>query len=118
MASHPTKPDSLKCPREFCFLWVKPGAAFAPRHYSSVDAAQTSATTVEQGQCGCSFGTCVRSDPAVGNQDWYEPHEPNLATAGLPWFLFIPDPYGLAGKTRRQYIVESEQLWGKRHWQQ
>ena len=118
MAPHLAKPDALMCPKKFCFLWVEPGAAFAPGLYNSVEAGLASATTVEQGRCGCSFGTCARSDPTAANQDWYEPHEPHLAAAGLPWFFFIPDPYGLVGKARKRYILESEQLWGTRHWQQ
>ena len=112
------KPDSLICPQQYCFHWLASGADFAPGLHANLEASLAVATRVDEARCGCGFGTCIRLDPTPTNRDWYEPHEPNLAAASLPWFFFIPDPFGLPGKARKRYINASERLWGKRHWQQ
>ena len=83
------KPAALECPREFCFLW------------------DTSAAS-----CGCPFGLCTRLDSERGKHDFYEPHEPNLARAGLPWFYFIPDADKLANESKEEYEREAKRLWG------
>ena len=118
MASSLTKPSSLICPGHYCFFWRKAGTKFAAGLHDNLEAAIEAAVEVTEDRCGCSFGTCLRLEPAAENRDWYEPHEPNLEAAGLPWFFFIPDPYKLSGKARKRYIQQSEQLWGRRHWEQ
>ncbi len=72
--------------------------------------------SVAQG-CRCPCGLCTRLDAEQGDHDWYEPHEPNLRQAGLPWFYFIPTPAKLVPDLRTSYIEESEALWGEEHWQ-
>lgn len=66
--------------------------------------------------CRNPFGRCSRLDPDTGDGDYYEPHEPNLEEAGLPWFHFIAAPIDIVDNLRDQYIEESEALWGKEHW--
>lgn len=115
--AHLAKPDPLICPKRYCFHWLESGTTFAPGLFENLGAALASATGINEGQCGCSFGVCRRVDSAPANRDWYEPHEPNLEMAELSWFFFIPAPDNLYGQVRRRYICESEQLWGKGHWQ-
>lgn len=98
-----TKPDPLICPRKFCFHWQL-------GELTTVDTPVPSSAT--QG-CLCPFGVCTRLDSAGGDRDWYEPHEPNLAEAGLPWFFFIPTPAQLRAEFRARYHEESEALWGR-----
>ena len=83
------KPSALECPREICFLW---------------DASEEA--------CGCPFGLCTRLDAAHGERDFYEPHEPNLELAGLPWFYFIPDGEKLVDELRDEYERASQKQWG------
>ena len=83
------KPPAFECPRKFCFLW------------------DTSA-----GACGCPFGLCKRLDVIHGEHDFYEPHEPNLERASLPWFYFIPDGEKLVDEFRAEYEREAKRLWG------
>ncbi|MBZ9750601.1 hypothetical protein K7W42_06975 [Deinococcus sp. HMF7604] len=66
--------------------------------------------------CDCPVGLCRRWSPE-GKTDWYEPCEPLLERAGLPWFYFIPSPSKLVEELRGAYILESEALWGRRHWE-
>jgi hypothetical protein len=82
-----------------------------------VPAASAWADSGGDGQCGSPFGICTRYDAEQGDYDWYEPHEPNLDEAGLPWFYFIANPDKLVPEWRRKYIEETEPLWGKRHWE-
>jgi len=91
------KPPSDVCPKDFCFFWSKRGARIdlAGRLFESLeDALEVLATETPvvrfSAGCRCVFGTCSRAVPAPGNRDWYEPHEPALKKAGLPWFYFIP----------------------------
>lgn len=63
----------------------------------------------------CNFGLCTRLDPVGGDRDWYEPDEPDLEEAGLPWFYFA-SPRSLAPGLSERYIDESETLWGNEHW--
>jgi len=105
-ASLVDKPDPAVCPRRFCFCW----GTDEPTTTGSL------ATTPVADGCGCPFGRCVRADPERGEHDWYEPHEPNLRAAGLPWFTFIPAPDLLVPARRAEYVAESEALWGPEHW--
>ncbi len=84
------KPPALECPREFCFLWDNSEEA-----------------------CGCPFGLCKRLDAENGERDFYEPHEPNLERAGLPWFYFIADVEKVVAELREKYNRESQKLWGR-----
>lgn len=83
------KPPALKCPREFCFLWDTSAAA-----------------------CGCPFGLCARLGGERGGRDFYEPHEPNLERADLPWFYFIPDADNLVDEAKEEYERGAKRLWG------
>ena len=69
-------------------------------------------TELPKGECGCAFGLCTRVDAANGDHDWYEPSEPNLARADLPWFYFIPSIENLDGEFHKAYLKESQSLWG------
>ena len=62
------------------------------RTYSSIqDAIRVSDewTAFPNGGCACSFGVCTRLDKEGGCRDFYEPCEPRLEEAGLPWFYFV-----------------------------
>jgi hypothetical protein len=82
------KPSALACPHGFCFLW----------DYS-------------KSQCGKTFGLCIREDASHSQKDWYEPNEPELEKAGLPWFYFIPNKEKLVEDLKEEYEVESRKLW-------
>jgi hypothetical protein len=43
-----------------------------------------------QGGCSRTLGVGARLDPAAGDHDGYEPHEPALERDGPAWFYFIP----------------------------
>jgi hypothetical protein len=101
------KPEPLVCPRQFCFFW---------RMDELIHATVPEPGTVAAG-CRCPFGVCIRCDVEEGDRDWYEPHEPNLEHAALPWFYFVPTPEKLVPGIRARYIQDSEALWGKRHWE-
>ncbi len=100
------KPDPSVCPQKFCFCW-RMGKVITAKHPEP--------PTVAQG-CRSPFGVCTRLDPVNGDHDWYEPHEPNLREAGLPWFYFIVSPDGLTPTSKARYIVESEAMWRQERW--
>jgi|GEM_PF-1714413 len=112
------KPSPLRCPHHFCFSWHEANTYAAPGTYTSLEAALAAAEFVSEAGCGCSFGRCLRLDFEPGDKDWYEPHEPALERAGLPWFYFIPAPHMLVEELQPTYIDESERLWGREHWVQ
>ena len=70
------------------------------------------------GECLCEFGVCTRNDVEKGENDYYEPDEPDLELAELPWFYFISSPMNITERNglRDRYLLESEPLWGKEHW--
>lgn len=82
------KPPALECPREFCFLWDD-----------------------SEDKYGCPFGLCKRLEADYGERDFYEPHEPNLEQADLPWFYFIPEVENLEAEWREEYKRKSKNLW-------
>ncbi|MDY7226827.1 hypothetical protein [Hyalangium rubrum] len=93
-SSRPTWSPSLKpspqiCPRTFCFHFQPAGSRVAPGLHENVDAALKQALPISEDQCGCSFGVCTRLDALKGDRDWYEPNEPELERAGLPWSFFM-----------------------------
>lgn len=106
------KPPPEACPRQFCFHFVRAGARFAPGLHRRLDEAVTAADVVAGDQCGWSGGRCVRLGVAGADGDWYEPHEPELERAGLPWFFFIPDSSHLVQELRARYLAEAAALWG------
>jgi hypothetical protein len=111
------KPDPRICPREFCVHWLAKGDYFAAGVHENLASAYPCAVEVNSAGCGCtSFGVCVRLDSNVGTHDWYEPHEPNLEAAELPWFYFIPSPEMVDEGNKKKYILQSEAIWGKAHW--
>jgi len=89
------KPNPTVCPRDFCFHWEEEGWAAARGCYSSQAEALQNMQPVLVSGCGCGFGRCTRVWGSEGSRDWYEPHEPMLEGAGLPWFYFIPTSTGL-----------------------
>jgi hypothetical protein len=109
------RPDTGICPREFCFLWVCAGgrADLSGKEYDSAQEAIAAAkrgTLFPEGGCGSFAGTCTRQDAENGVADMYEPHEPNLKKAGLPWFYFT-DRESLADERRDQFDKESAEWW-------
>ena len=102
------KPDATVCPHEFCFFWRR-------ANWNEMVPAYVRLYATE-GECMCEFGTCTRLDPEHGDRDWYEPDEPDLQEAGLPWFYFIASPNSLAPQLKEKYTAESEAVWGKEHW--
>ncbi len=104
------KPDPAVCPRQFCFFW-------RPVNWHTQGRNQAERLYATEGECLCDFGVCTRLNPAQGDRDWYEPDEPDLEEAGLPWFFFINTPASLVRSLSEKYIAESEALWGKEHWQ-
>ena len=112
------KPPAHICPQHFCFFWQERGDFAAPGLYPSLADALRDMHEIERSACGCSFGRCVRDPDGSGPIDWYEPCEPALAQAALPWFYFTPGPHKLIPELHDQYITESELLWGSRHWEQ
>ena len=47
-----------------------------------------------------------------GTGDYYEPCEPRLEEAGLPWFYFFPNAYTIVDELKADYERESRELWG------
>jgi hypothetical protein len=110
------KPDPRICPREFCFHWLAKGDFSHAGLQENLIYAHECAVEVKSAGCGCSFGVCIRFDSKVGIHDLYEPNEPKIEAAALPWFYFISSPEQLYGISKRNYILQSEALWGKSHW--
>ena len=86
------------------------------RVYRSLEEALSAPrTVVSSPRCTCSFGTCSRAVPSPDNHDLYEPNEPALRKAGLPWFYFIANANSLVEDLREEYVSESAALWGSDH---
>jgi hypothetical protein len=64
-----------------------------------------------EGGCACRFGLCRRLRSGEGNVDYYEPCEPHLRAAGLPWFFFCTLD-GLNQESQQKFLMEAIQLWG------
>ena len=109
-----TKPPSDTCPEGFCFHWAEAGDKVTGigRLYDSLEDAMSDATPVNTPKCACSFGACVRAPNSDSETDWYEPNEPLLQKAELPWFYFIPSTKCLGDEFHARYIRESTELWG------
>jgi hypothetical protein len=84
------KPNPTECPKQFCFHWAEKGSRLAEGFYCSLDEALNHMAFVQDDFCACTFGLCIRLDSINGDKDWYEPNEPELERASLPWFYFIP----------------------------
>ncbi len=106
------KPLAAVCPQEFCFNWRSPGSLVALGLHEDVEAALSALVPVTEGHCGWTLGLCTRLDSKDNDRDYYEPHEPNLERAGLPWFYFIPSADTLVEEAKEAYSAEAEQLWG------
>lgn len=113
---HQSPPETV-CPEDFCFHWVSAGGRTSPpgRVYASRE--QMFRDTVNwpewpEGGCGCSFGLCRRLHDEQSLTDWYEPHEPRLEAAGLPWFYFSTLE-SLREDFHQTFIQEATQLWGE-----
>ncbi len=110
------KPDATQCPGRFCWHWLSEGDLFAPGLHANHEEGLRRLQPIGAAHCGCSFGICRRSAPGRGGRDRYEPDEPELERAGLPWFYFLPSPDKIVDELRDRYIAESEALWGEKHW--
>ncbi|KAB8142989.1 hypothetical protein F8S13_12165 [Chloroflexia bacterium SDU3-3] len=109
------KPSSTICPQIYCFHWRAAGGWVAEGLYPNLQVAYQAQEFVATSRCGCHFGHCARLG-VLGDCDWYEPDELQLAQDGLPWFYFIPNPQMLPEEMRDEYIRASELLWGTLHW--
>ncbi len=84
------KPSADICPQKFYFFWCD-----------------------ETNICRRTFGLCKREDSANSDKDWYEPCEPELKKADLPWFYFISSGEKLVENLREKYKIESAKFWEK-----
>jgi hypothetical protein len=82
-------PSPNICPKEYCFFWTEEGDYFAPDLYGDLQEALNNTKEITRSGCRCTFGKCVRNKDANGLKDWYEPCEPELEKAELPWFYFM-----------------------------
>lgn len=110
------RPPAAVCPKSFCFNWVPAGgvADMTGKTYSTfTEAVSPKAywTSFPSGGCGSIFGRCTRKDPENGDRDCYEPCEPNLRAAGLPWFYFSTTD-NLHSDFHERFLRESEAYWG------
>lgn len=74
-------------------------------------AAKSRWTSFPTGGCSCSWGTCSRLRPGKEARDYYEPCEPELAKAGLPWFYFST-LQNLRADFHERFLREAAALWG------
>jgi hypothetical protein len=107
------RPPAGVCPRRFCFNLVPDGARFSPGLHAGVDEALAGALPVRGDCCTVPFGRCRRLGDGPGDGDYYEPCEPQLASAGLPWFFFIANSSQVVEGKRDQYLAEARALWGE-----
>jgi hypothetical protein len=110
------RPPEGVCPKEYCFHWVPPGglADLSGRKYASREEALATFrewTPFPNGGCACTFGVCKRLETDNGDQDFYEPCEPRLEEAGLPWFYFCTLEC-LRSEFHERFLREAEQQWG------
>jgi hypothetical protein len=111
------RPPEGVCPEEFCFHWGAAGdKASPPGHtYASVREALLDSVNWPEwpaGGCGCHFGPCRRSRVDAGATDYYEPCEPRLEAAGLPWFYFTTLD-SLREEFHQKFLQEAAQHWGE-----
>lgn len=122
------KPPKHVCPKHYCFFFAGVDSEFAEGLYDNVAAAWKHLQLVTEDSCTCGFlGICIRQDPINGNNDWYEPCEPELSKARLPWFYFMSKPPAATDpadspqearqryKQYKKYLKQSRLLWGKDH---
>ena len=84
------KPPADICPKEFCFMWD------------------------EEDGCPCLElinAKCFRETGNVHDEDLYEPCDPHLEQAGLPWFYFTASVDDVVEERREEYLRESAKLW-------
>ena len=98
------KPPPLVCPRDYCFFWV----------YRDDPAGQCGYPVTRVKIPGEDWKPviCRRLDVTHGTGDYYEPCEPRLEEAGLPWFYFFPNAYTIVDELKADYERESRELWG------
>jgi hypothetical protein len=101
-----TRPPANVCPGKYCFLWVQRSEAIGDL------------PAIPEGRCECGFGVCTRLDPVNGEGDFYEPCEPELEDADLPWFYFMDPTRLLASPFRKKYLRLVRELWGDDHHRQ
>ena len=95
--------------QHFCFFWQERGNFAAPGLYPTLADALRTMHEIERSGCGCPFEQCVRDPDGSGPINWYEPCEPALAEAGLPWFYFTPGPHTLIPELYSQGRLETNQ---------
>ncbi len=107
------KPSPTQCPGRFCFLWVGKDDSFEPPgglHDSFEEAIKAANVVALQSMCSCP-SRCLRDAVSPGERDLYEPCEPALRAAGLPWFYFVATADSLTDEFREEYLRESKKLW-------
>jgi len=109
-----TKPPAETCPKRFCVHWAEVGDKVTPvgHEFDSINESINAAVAVTSAKCACAFGLCKRGPDNSSNTDWYEPNDPALKKAGLPWFYFIAHLKNLGEQFHAQYTEESKALWG------
>lgn len=108
------KPPANACPERYCFFWAESGSLITPpgKAYASIQDAFPDLRRVLRPSCRLGPGGCSRNCEQVGERDSYEACEPELESAGLPWFYFVPAVTSLKAEFRERYIRESRKLWG------
>jgi hypothetical protein len=106
------RPAADACPRRFCFHFVGNGDRVARGLHSGLKHAMPVAAPLRGDHCGSSFGRCSRLRLGPGDKDWYEPHEPRLESAQLPWFFFIAKSGRVVAALKARYLLEARALWG------
>jgi hypothetical protein len=109
------RPDPRRCPERCCFNWVEQGDSFAPGFFPDLKSALSNVRRAEVGHCGLvGFASCCRLPESPGDVDLYEPCEPELERAGLPWFFFVSRPSVLTAEARERYEREAPAYWAKK----
>ncbi|PZR10783.1 MAG: hypothetical protein DI536_19100 [Archangium gephyra] len=106
------RPPANHCPRRFCFNFVADGGSFAQGLHDDLESALEKAVLVRGDHCKGTFGRCCRESHDEHHTDWYEPDEPALKAAGLPWFFFIPSSAKVVDEMKAEYLREATALWG------
>lgn len=110
------RPSSGVCPEKFCFHWVPAGgmADMTGASYPSLQEAlkaNSRWTSFPEGGCACTWRVCARLDRKKGTRDFYEPCEPVLEDAGLPWFYFST-LRNLRADFHERFLKEAQAHWG------
>jgi len=104
------KPSEEICPEKFCFMWHEKGSSLAKGFHNSLEEALRKLEKVEKSYCGVNSisgsPVCRRESKNTKDHDFYEPCEPYLKKAKLPWFYFLSkcQVQSLNEKDRKKYF--------------